>query len=216
MPVSLSRPHFLCLGLVPFRSVSHTRSAFYKDLWYSVAQSMWIKQEGLLLISKDYRKWAQSPIEHFQLEVQPLCLAGVQLSSHSLTRGEMAIECRYYITWYFPISVSLLMLLAELLLCSQWRRRYSDSLLKWKYRYKIICSAGKAPCESYVTVTPLLLMLMNQCVASFYVRGEHQTYTEILFCIVGHFWFKNNLHAFDKNSLSAAVKGVTDLKGRVD
>ncbi len=114
---------------LPF-SLSLTHSVLYKDLWYSVAQSMRIKQEGLLLISKDYRKWAQSPIEHFQLEVQPLCLAGVQRSSYSLTRREMEIECRYYITWYFPISVSLLMLLAELLPCSQWWGKYSDSLHK--------------------------------------------------------------------------------------
>ncbi len=99
-----------------FLTLSHTHRVFYKDLWYSVAQSMWIKQEGLLLISKNYRKWAQSPIEHFQLEVQPLCLAGLQLSSYSLTRREMEIERRYYITRYFPISVSLLMLLAKPLL----------------------------------------------------------------------------------------------------
>lgn len=97
---SLSLSDFLPLCLPPLLSLTH--SVFYKDLWYSVAQSMWIKQEGLLLISKDYRKWAQSPIEHFQLEVQPLCLAGVQLSSYSLTRREMEIQCRYYITWYFP------------------------------------------------------------------------------------------------------------------
>lgn len=114
---------------------SLTHSIFYRDLWYSVAQSMWIKQEGLLLISKDYRKWAQSPIEHFQLEVQPLCLAGVQLSSYSLTRREMEIECRYYITWYFPISVSLLMLLAELLLCSQRWKMYSEFWLGWKHQH---------------------------------------------------------------------------------
>lgn len=127
--------HFLPFCLSPFLSLTH--SVFYKDLWYSVAQSMWIKQEGLLLISKDYRKWAQSPIEHFQLEVQPLCLAGVQLSSYSLTGREMEIECRYYITCYFPISVSLLMSLAKLLLCSQWWKKSSDSLLKWKYQYII-------------------------------------------------------------------------------
>lgn len=143
-------------------SHSYTHSVFYKDLWYSVAQSMWINQEGLLLISKDYRKWAQSPIEHFQLEVQPLCLTGVQLSSYSLTKREMEIECRYYITSYFLISVSLLMLLAELRLCSQWCRKYSDSLLKWKYQHKSVCSAEKGPCDSYVTVTSLLLTLMDQ------------------------------------------------------
>lgn len=138
----------LCLSLA--------HSVFYKDLWYSVAQSMWIKQEGLLLISKDYRKWAQSPIEHFQLEVQPLCLAGVQLSSYSLTRREMEIEYRYYITWYFPISVSLLMSLAKLLLCSQWWKKHSDSLCKRQYtpfQVKAYSRYLYKPCVIYYIIT---------------------------------------------------------------
>lgn len=83
-----------------------------------------MKQEGLLLISKDYRKWAQSPIEHFQLEVQPLFFAGGQLSS-SLTGEEMEIECRFGITWCFAVSFSLPVLLDKLLLCSQWRSEFS-------------------------------------------------------------------------------------------
>lgn len=81
------------------------------------------KAKGLLLISKDYRKWAQSPIEHFQLEVRPLRLAGVK-HNYSLTRREMEIEHRYHITWYFPISVSLPVMRCTVLLCFQQKSKY--------------------------------------------------------------------------------------------
>lgn len=80
---------------------------------------MWIKQNGLLLISKDYRKWAQSPIEHFQLEVHHLCLAGVQLSSRSL-RGGGEIERRRRITWFFPPFLLQHLCSGLKLLLSQW------------------------------------------------------------------------------------------------
>lgn len=91
-----------------------------------------VNKAGLLLISRDYRKRAQSPIEHFQLGVQ--WRAAVQLGSDSLTRREMQIEHRHYVTWCFPISVSLLRLLAEPLLFSPGRKKDSDFSPKRKYQ----------------------------------------------------------------------------------
>lgn len=77
----------------------------------------------LLLISKDYRKWALSPIEHFQLEVESL--SEHKRSSPAIVEhggGEWGVGERLNadtsLHGTFPISVSRLTFVAELLLFS--------------------------------------------------------------------------------------------------
>lgn len=99
-PVSLSGPRSLPLDLFFFSFFTH--SVFYKDLWYSVAQSMRIKREGSAFNKQRLYETGPKPSRTVPAGSPASERASVELSSSSLTRTGMQIERRNYISRYFP------------------------------------------------------------------------------------------------------------------